>query len=218
MTIETTHPLSRRNFCRAAGLGAAGLILSQMSCTGGQRVLKYPESADEIADFWAIYAEPGFNAEAAISGLHITGEPEKLEQPPDGVWVTYPKQNDLVREVRLALHKDLLEEIYIYYVKPIDISFRRLESLFGRSRNYGGPVGKISAPGPMALLSNIDPSKPRPSGPYYSGFGFEATHKRSDGSTVDGLITVSADDTSTSIVWGTKKVDWMRFSKFEARS
>lgn len=207
---------TRRMFCRDLALSSVAVLpalLSSCSLIRGERKLKYPQSADEIDDFWHFYAEPAFNAQAAIDGLQISGTPEKTERA-DGFLAVYQRQNDLISMVQLAVHKDRLEEIYIYYDPPISISFSRLELLYGEPRNYGGPVGFLAAP--VIIASNIDTTRHRPSTPYFSAYGFEPHHTTVGGLRINGLITVSAAEGEAGWLSNSKNVDWIRFSKFDS--
>lgn len=212
---------SRRIFCRNLLIGGTGAVLMS-SCSvlngrflRGKPVLKFPENADEIVDFWEFFAEPDFTPDAAVKRLDLTGKPDEMKQSEDSVWATYPKQNDLIESVRIDAYKGQIDEMYINYSKPLQISLGRLEYLFGEPRNYGGPVGFISGltMSFSEVAANRGPNSP--STPYYMGFGFEAKHVLPDGRTVMGTITVSADgDFSIEKGSKTRNVTSVEFTKY----
>ena len=211
---------TRRAFCRDLAFGGLGL-LAFSSCSvwtprflRGKPILKYPENADEIADFWEFFAEPTFNADAAVKGLNINGNPQEMNQGPDSVWTTYPKQNELISSVRIDTHKGEIDELYIDYVRPFPVSFGRLDYLFGEPRNYGGPVGYLSGASTLAFqaLANRGPNSPR--GPYFMSFGYSAKHQLSDGRLVKGRITVSADGDYKTDSGGMRNVQMIEYTKY----
>lgn len=211
---------TRRTFLQALVLGGAGLI---SACSMMPRqfrlnkpVLKYPENADEIADFWDIFAEPGFNAEAAVKGLNITGQPEDLEQGGESVTSTYPKQNDLVSRVRIDQRNGEIDEMYLNYENPISVSLGRLEYLFGEPKNLGGPVGFLSMLDVSVPVANRGPN-PISRGPYYMQFGFDTRHTLPDGRLIKGRVGVSADgDYSLNVGSKTRNVNSIEFTKFRS--
>ena len=166
---------SRRAFLRIAISGLVGATLAG-GCVPRQKVLKYPESAEDIADFFEFFTAPTFDVQAAIKGLNITGEPEVFYSTPNWRRSTYKKQNDLIREIEFGTDPTELTSIYIYYDRPITVSLGRLEGLCGSAKRYGSVlVGTILPPisAVSLLYLNYDAPAPTRNGPPRTdSFGF----------------------------------------------
>ena len=166
---------SRRAFLRIAISGLVGATLA-LGCASRQKVLKYPESAEDIADFFEFFTAPSFDVQAAIKGLNITGEPEVFYSTPNWRRSTYKKQNDLIREIEFGTDPTELTSIYIYYDRPITVSLGRLEGLCGSAKRYGSVlVGTILPPisAVSLLYLNYDAPAPTRNGPPRTdSFGF----------------------------------------------
>ena len=172
---DTEHTGSRRDFLRLGALGIVGATLAG-ACASRQKVLKYPESAEDIANFFEFFTAPTFDVQAAIKGLNITGEPEVFYSTPNWRRSTYKKQNDLIREIEFGTDPTELTSIYIYYDRPITVSLGRLEGLCGSAKRYGSVlVGTILPPisAVSLLYLNYDAPAPTRNGPPRTdSFGF----------------------------------------------
>jgi hypothetical protein len=201
--------ISRRTFCGIATFGITGL-LAGAACKTRAKVLKYPENAEEIADFFEFFTDPAFNVDAAIKGLNLTGDPRVFDA--DKTWrrSTYPKQNDLIRDIELDTDPVELTSIYIRYDRLVQVSLGRLEGLFGGSKNFGGQVGRLYSDRFLSTIqaSNIDPSGPvRHGPPPITSYGFFPKPRNKN--VYDGDILISANITEDNI----KKVDMIRFQR-----
>ena len=126
----------------------------------------------------------------------------------------YENPNELVRRVDLATHKNDLESIYIYYANPIDVSFGRLESMLGQSKNFGGPVGKLDLAIERSAfaVSNISPGEPRRTGPPpITSYGFKP-ERWGDRNAYKGDVMISCNITENNL----KRVDWIRYQRYKA--
>lgn len=175
--------------------------------------MRYPGNADEIADLWEFFADPGFSVDAAVKGLNITGKPdEEIQRGPDRVLTTYPKQSDLVGNVQIDAHNGDVDGLSVDYERPFAVSFGRLDYLFGEPKNYGGPVGFLSPLSALAFqAANRGPNSP--SVPYYMHFRFEARHALPDGRLVKGSIELSADGPYETGSGGTRNVQSVGYFK-----
>ena len=207
---EIQQANSRRVFLRFAAFGVVGATLAS-GCVPRQKVLKYPESAEDIADFFEYFTAPTFDVQSALKGLNITGEPKVFDAGSSWRRSTYPKQNDLIREIELGTDPTELTSIYIYYERPITVSLGRLEGLCGSAKRYGGMVVGTIMPMVSAasfFLTNYNAPAPTRNGPPRSdNFGFAP--KPVDKVSFEGRILIQTDFTDAN----EKKVDMIRFER-----
>jgi hypothetical protein len=208
MDNEKDLLFSRRIFCSRLLVGGAALILAACTRPGPEvnipkrnYVFKYPENADEIADFFEIFSDRDFSADSAIQQLKITGKPENSNLPL-GTRAIYPAQNDLIKSVQIDTQQGFLAGIRLFYTHPIEVSFGQLESRV--TPHYAphppGVVGSISI-----YAANVEPPM-RTEGTPSNGrqvYSFSAS-----GRTYMGRISVSAEadasggqQTGTHSVW-----------------
>jgi len=153
---------SRRKFCH--DILASGIGLAFASCSKQEPaeilpeaknyIFKYPENADEIADFYLVFDQKTFDTGSAVERLKITGTPETSPLL-RGSRATYPAQNDLIKFVQLDTYDDgYLAELHLIYSRPIRVSFDRLkERLYTPSAPIPpGSVGSFSI-----YAANIEP-------------------------------------------------------------
>ncbi len=207
---EIEHATSRRAFLRLAAFGIVGATLTG-ACASRQKVLKYPESAEDIADFFEFFTAPSFDVQAAIKGLNITGEPKVFDASANWRRSTYPKQNDLIREIELGTNPAELTSMYIYYERPITVSLGRLEGLCGSAKRYGSMVVGTIMPMMSAVsifLTNYNAPAPTRNGPPRTdSFGFFP--KPADKTTFAGSILIDTDFTEAN----EKKVTMIRLER-----
>lgn len=207
---ESEHANSRRAFLRLGAFGIVGATLAG-GCIPRQKVLKYPESAEEIADFFEFFTAPSFDVQAAIKGLNITGEPKVFDASANWRRSTYPKQNDLVREIELDTDPIELTSIYIYYERPVTVSLGRLEGLCGTAKRHSNVLVGTIMPTMSAVsifLTNYNAPAPTRNGPPRTdSFGFFP--KPADKTTFAGSILIDADFTEAN----EKKVNMIRLER-----
>ena len=207
---KSEHATSRRAFLRLGAFGLVGATLAG-GCVPRQKVLKYPESAEDIADFFEFFTAPTFDVPAAIKGLNITGEPEVFYSTPNWRRSTYKKQNDLIRAIEFGTDSTELTSIYIYYDRPITVSLGRLEGLCGSAERLGSVLlGTILPIIPALSFSYINSDAPAPmrnGPPRTDSFGFFP--KPADKTAFAGSILIETDLTDAN----EKKVDMIRFER-----
>lgn len=211
---------SRREFCKSILLGG-GLLLTASCLKPGVNgsgtpeptlrptvALKYPETVDEIGEFFDTFSDRGFTAEDAIAQLKITGKPVSTTNAQDSL-DTYPTQNELIKSVEIDRYQGHLDQIHLVYSRPIKVAFEDLKSRI--TPHYAAPppgsVGSLSAPhilGTSIYAANI-PNPVQTEGTPSNGrqvYSFPAS-----GRVYIGRVTVSAeDDGSGSSLTGTKTV------------
>ena len=207
---ESEQANSRRAFLRLGAFGFVGATLAS-GCVPRQKVLKYPESAEEIADFFEFFTSPTFDVQAAIKGLNITGEPKVFDASANWRRSTYPKQNDLIRSIELGSDPTELTSMYIYYERPVTVSLGRLEGLCGKAKRHSnvlvGTIMPMISPVSIFLTNYNAPAPVRGGPPRTDSFGFFP--KPSNKTTFAGSILIDADFTEAN----EKKVNMIRLER-----
>ena len=196
------HRISRRLFCCGVGFGMGSLLL--VSCSrlerivrkvGGDHVFKYPENADQIADFWDVFADRNFNADKAINSLKLTGTPDTRELP-KGSETVYGSQNDLIQGVRFTVHDDRIVELHLTYARAVRVIVDDLSAHFPSAPRMPGTVGSISMPQTLALIAANTEPRVKMQGTPSNGrltYAVRAMHTTDNGPTTYGNIELTAE-------------------------
>jgi hypothetical protein len=159
--MATERLFSRRIFC--GGLFTGGMGLALAACTRQSTppdepsrrdyVFKYPENADEIADFFEVFSEKECNVESLIERLKITGRPQDSNRSL-GTTSMYPAQNDLIKNVRIDTQQGFLAGVRLFYNHSIAVSFDQVKTRITPQHASlpPGAVGSVSL-----YAANIEP-------------------------------------------------------------
>lgn len=208
--MQGRDAISRRSFCGAA-IAAFGIAAIGASCKQRVKVLKYPENAEEVADLFELFTDRDFSFEAAKAGLKITGEPRSFDSSENWRRNTFPKQNELIREIELGTSKGELSSMYIYYQDAIEVSLRRLESLLGTAKRYDNHmVGKadLVQSDSIAALTNRMPNSPPDNRPPTSSFGFYPAEPLTPNS-LKGSLLIRSEHSDANL----KRVNFLRYER-----
>lgn len=189
--------ISRRTFCGMALLAPAVLSIAS-SCEKRIKVFKYPENAEEIADFNEFFTAPDMTEAEIIKRLNITGEPKITDLPTGYGYKTFSQQSELISRVEFHTYKTELNGLWIKYAKPVPVSMGRLSGLLGAPAERGMVVGKLEFD-PRLVAANVAPGHtPRPLPPETS-FRYNPPSAYPPGEGFKGEITVDTDGIGSNI-------------------
>ena len=192
--------LSRRAFCHGSFMGALA-ILTGVSCEKRVKVFKYPENAEEIADFNEFFVASDMTESELISRLNITGTPKLSEPINPWMYKTWPQQNELIKKIVFNVDKDGLRGVDLSYGNPVAVSMGRLAGLLGSPAPQGVYVGEnIKEPHTVSMIAANVPygQTPGPT-PKQTSFRYRPTVSHPSGDGFASEVTVHTDGRDSNV-------------------
>lgn len=203
---------SRRAFCQSTVVGVLAIVTG-ISCDKRVKVFKYPENAEEIADFNEFFVAPDMTESELVRRLNITGTPKVSDAINGYGYKTWSQQNDLIKKVEFGYYNDGLNGLELQYANPVAVSMGRLAGLLGAPAPQGVYVGRNkTVPDALSVIAANVPSGQTPGpAPEQSSFRYrpKVSHPNNDG--FGSEVTVDTDGRDSNV----KYMDSLRLYRFK---